>query len=66
MTLAAALTALRAQMPAAARPPAIRPIDPNGPPFFTALQEQLGLKRQAARDPVDVIVIDGIERPSVD
>jgi uncharacterized protein (TIGR03435 family) len=39
--------------------------DPNAPPgLFTAIQEQLGLRLEAARAPVDVVVIDRIERPS--
>ncbi len=38
----------------------------DGPSLFTALEEQLGLKLEAGRAPVDVIVIDHIERPSGD
>ena len=39
--------------------------DPNAPPgFFTAIQEQLGLKLEPVKAPVDVIVIDHVERPS--
>lgn len=50
-----------------ADPPAgVAPIDPHGSSLFTALQEQLGLKLQSVKGPVDVIVIDGIDRPSSD
>jgi bla regulator protein BlaR1 len=43
---------------------AAQPPDGTGPTLFTAVQEQLGLKLEAQRSPVDVLVIDHIERPS--
>ena len=40
---------------------------PDAPPvLFTALQEQLGLRLDAVRAPVDTLVIDHIERPTPD
>jgi uncharacterized protein (TIGR03435 family) len=38
--------------------------DPNRPEIFTAIKEQLGLELKAEKGPVEVIVIDHIERPS--
>jgi uncharacterized protein (TIGR03435 family) len=40
------------------------PADPNGPSLFTALHEQLGLKLESRKGPVEVMVIDRVERPS--
>jgi uncharacterized protein (TIGR03435 family) len=40
------------------------PIDADGPSLFTAMREQLGLKLDSARGPIDILVIDHAERPS--
>jgi uncharacterized protein (TIGR03435 family) len=41
---------------------AANPAADSGPSIFTALQEQLGLKRQRERNRVEFLVIDRIER----
>jgi uncharacterized protein (TIGR03435 family) len=42
------------------------PADADGVGMFTALQEQLGLKLEPSTGPVDVLVIDAVERPTPD
>jgi uncharacterized protein (TIGR03435 family) len=40
------------------------PTDTPNSGIFTAIQEQLGLKLESAKGPVDVLVIDRIDRPT--
>jgi uncharacterized protein (TIGR03435 family) len=54
------------RLPTAAPPPGIPPVDPNGSTLVTALQEQLGLKVEGVRGPVDVLVIESVQHPTPD
>ena len=36
----------------------------NAPSFFTAIQEQLGLRLVPTKDQVDYVIVDHIEKPS--
>ena len=56
------------RMPQGPPPPGVQipSFDPNGPSLFTAVQEQLGLKLESERAPIEVLVIDHVERPTAD
>jgi len=42
----------------------VAPTDAPSPPLFTAMQEQLGLRLEATRGPVDALVIDIAQKPT--
>lgn len=46
--------------------PELPPIDPDAPALTTAVQEQLGLRLEAGKGPMEMIVIDSIAQPTED
>lgn len=56
--------AYAAEPPRGALPPGVDlpPVDPNAPDLFTALQEQLGLKLESTKGPVEVLVVDSVQQ----
>jgi uncharacterized protein (TIGR03435 family) len=60
MLAAASSMGVNVPVPATNLPPS------DGPSLLTALQEQLGLKLDSQRGPVEVLVIDAVEKPTPD
>jgi len=54
------------EAPPAPGAPAGPPPDSSAPSLFTAIQEQLGLKLEPGREPIQVLVIDRAQRPAAD
>jgi uncharacterized protein (TIGR03435 family) len=40
------------------------PVDPSGPSLVTAIQDQLGLKLDSMKEPVQVLLIDAVQKPT--
>jgi uncharacterized protein (TIGR03435 family) len=45
-------------------PDAPPPPDASGPSIFTAVQEQLGLRLESTKGPVEIIIVEHVEKPS--
>jgi len=50
--------------PEGGRGAASPPLDPGAPNLLTAMEDQLGLKLESSRGPVEIIVIDRLEKPT--
>jgi len=49
------------QQPGASPPPGI---DANAPELFTVIQEQLGLKLESSHAPIEMVVVESVNRPT--
>jgi uncharacterized protein (TIGR03435 family) len=47
-----------------AAPPQSAVTGPSGESLFTAIEEQLGLKLESQKEPIEILVIDSVARPS--
>jgi uncharacterized protein (TIGR03435 family) len=45
-------------------PDAVAGAGGNGPTIFTALQEQLGLRLENSKGPVEILIIDNVAKPT--
>ena len=54
----------RLSAPSPQSDPAASSSDPDAPPLFSSLQQQLGLRLASTKGPVEVLVIDHVEKPS--
>jgi uncharacterized protein (TIGR03435 family) len=52
------------QAPTGAAPPQLPPEVESRPDLFTAIQEQIGLKLESTKAPVEVMVIDKVQKPT--
>jgi bla regulator protein BlaR1 len=55
---------LTVQSPQSDQSGATPPLEPQSPALFTSLSEQLGLRLTSTKGPVEVLVLDHIEKPS--
>jgi uncharacterized protein (TIGR03435 family) len=51
-------------LPGGGQAPGATPVHLNGLPVFAAVQAQLGLRLDARRAPIDVLVVDSAEQPT--
>jgi uncharacterized protein (TIGR03435 family) len=51
-----------------ALPPGVDPpaVDANAPDLFTAVREQLGIRIESTKGPVEMLVIDSVSQPTPD